>query len=62
MTRKCWWNWQVVKAPRIEDLPQPVSGLVDEVRSLKQNLQAQPLRPRSVRSMTCLITRSMSAG
>jgi alanyl-tRNA synthetase len=30
---------QVVKAPRIEDLPQRVSGLVDEVRSLRQNLQ-----------------------
>lgn len=30
---------QIVKAPRVEDLPQRVSGLVDEIRVLKQNLQ-----------------------
>lgn len=30
---------QLVKAPRIDDLPQRVSSLVDEVRLLKQNLQ-----------------------
>jgi len=29
---------QLVKAPRIEDLPQRVTGLVDEVRALKQSL------------------------
>jgi len=29
---------QLVKAPRIEDLPQRVSAMVDEVRTLKQNL------------------------
>lgn len=30
---------QLVKAPRIEDLPQRVSSLVDEVRTLKHSLQ-----------------------
>jgi alanyl-tRNA synthetase len=30
---------QLVKAPRIEDLPQRVSSLVEEVRTLKHNLQ-----------------------
>jgi alanyl-tRNA synthetase len=29
---------QLVKAPRIDDLPQRVSAMVDEVRTLKQNL------------------------
>lgn len=29
---------QLVKAPRVEDVPQRVSALVDEVRTLKQNL------------------------